>query len=343
MSEAQRSAANRRCLTGLVLAGLMPAASAEGCAVLTGLADRPAEAPVVVDVTLKISEFREINESDGSFTADFETVFSWTDPRLSAAFATADDICPEALDSLWSPEMQIANFVSVLDQPAPYREVGEDGRVVEWRRYVATLTAAFDLAQFPFDKQTLHIRMQSRRNRPADLDMRFALDPEADVPETSGWTVGPITADLAPRRFGSAINAPEVAGLDVNIPITRLWFWPVINIYLPNLGCTLVALSVYFLPIDDGGNRIAISSTAMLIAAAFAFVMSDYITGSLSPIELFFWASVLIPFVTFAAALISIPLVAQGWEQTVRRMDRALLIASTAAFVWVTIYVWLRP
>jgi hypothetical protein len=324
-----------------VVTGLLPTASiAVECMGSVDLSKRPPPTPVPVYVSLQIKEFRDINESDGSFTVDFETIVTWQDDRIKSLRTEAGAACLVAIDSIWSPEGQITNFVTVLDEPAAYREMNADGQIVEWRRYVATLTAEFDLATFPFDEQTLQFDLQLKRDRPEDVTLNFTTYPGSAPTEAGGWTVGAMTSQLAPRRFGRGPTAPEVAGLSIEIPIKRLWFGPFINIFLPNLGCTLVALSVYFLPSDDGGNRIALSSTSMLIAAAFAYVMSDYITGSLSPIDLFFWASIMIPFVSFAAALASIPLVARGMDWVVLRMDQSLLLISTGAFVWLTNFVW---
>jgi hypothetical protein len=341
MTDGQQSTRLGHCLLAGAITLLLPSGvAAEPCTDPVDLSTRPSPAPVRVDLTLQVKELRDINEGDSTFTADFETIMTWRDERLDQAMAGSGPACPYDLDTIWSPATQITNFVAVLDESVAFREVSADGQVVEWRRYLATMTAEFDTAQFPFDEQTLQFDLQLLRERPEDVSLNLVVEPGSFSTEAAGWNVGAMPSEAAPRRFGARKGAPEVAGMTIELPIQRQWFGPFINIYLPNLGCTLVALSVYFLPSDDGGNRIALSSTSMLIAAAFAFVMSNYITGSLAPIDLFFWASVILPFVAFGAALLSIPLVARERDWVVLRMDQILLLVSSTAFLWLTVYVW---
>ena len=124
----------------------------------------PGERPVKVHAGFFLVNLSGVSERNETFDADLYLNFRWQDSRLAfdgfEPRRFLEDAAVGRLEEMWWPQLE---FVNTAEPKITNRalEISPDGSV----RYEIGMTSEFrtdlDLRRFPFDRQTLEVRIES--------------------------------------------------------------------------------------------------------------------------------------------------------------------------------------
>lgn len=108
----------------------------------------------------------DINMLDGTFAADFVVTLHWTDRRAASvvpAGVTEVTMAERfARKRIWIPDVTLTNrHIFGMDPISTAFTVDIWGNVTKVQRIIATLNNAYDVTNFPFDKQRLTVKLGS--------------------------------------------------------------------------------------------------------------------------------------------------------------------------------------
>jgi hypothetical protein len=316
-----------------VLTGMLLAGAAAGSAPV----DRPDSPGTATEVRLGIfvMDVASIDDEKQTFTADFFVIRRWTDPRLAFSAPTGSEavrVLPVA--EVWHPELAILNQRELRPTLPEQVRISPDGTVLYRQRYQGTLASPLDLRQFPFDRQTLWIRVAALQD--AD-QVVFEPDPlrTGRMPALSiaGWEVelGRMESDTFEPIAGEVrlprAALPLAAGRDVGYYVWKL--------FVPLGLIVFMAWTVFFISHDQMGPRIGISTAAIFTLIAFQFSLGRILPpiSYLTRADLFALRSSVLVYLALAETILSGKLNVGGKLGLARRIDRH------ARWVYATLFV----
>jgi hypothetical protein len=218
-----------------------------------------------------------VAERSKSFDADFYLSFRWHDPRLAFAGTEPhrflEDDAVERLRTMWWPQLE---FVNTADPHITNRAlvIHPDGTA----RYQLGLTSEFrtnlDLRRFPFDRQTLELRVESFTW--TDDEMVFVVDPErigfAQDSTFEGLDVTGTAAEV--RRVEIAGWSQAFSAFIALITVERRANFYLWTVFVPVGLIFLISCTVFVVGAENFHDRVGISLAALLACIATQFAMS---------------------------------------------------------------------
>jgi len=249
--------------------------------------------PVVVKTGFYLVDLTGIQESSQTFDADFYFSFQWVDPRLkfegTGPRMYLEGRASAKLEEMWWPQVE---FVNTSDSTITNQEleIEPDGVVTYTIGVSAKFRGIFRLQRFPFDRQTLDVRIQS-----------FAFTKDEVVFEANPALTGTgehmafegVTLESATARVGTV----EVKGWNeifsefrVSLEVVRKSQFYIWTIFVPVSLVFLISCTVFLIPVDQLHDRVGITLTAILACIATQFAMSFNLPqiSYLTRIDLFF-------------------------------------------------------
>jgi hypothetical protein len=237
----------------------------------------PAERPVQVEVGFFLVNLSSVAERSETFDADIYLSFRWRDARLAFAGTEPRRFLEEAavaqLEDTWWPQIELVNTAEP-DITNRALTISPDGTVL----YTLGLTSEFrtnlDLRRFPFDRQTLDIRVQS---------FLWTVDEMVFVPDGKrvGFTPESTFEGLVPTRVTAEIRQSELAAWgDVFSEFVALvdverranfYLW---TVFAPVSLIFLISCTVFAVDFENIHDRVGISLAALLACIATQFAIS---------------------------------------------------------------------
>ena len=258
-------------------------------------------APASVFVTISTNTLEPVDMVSRTFSIDFYINIVWRDDRYFLD-TLAQDVNIDPSD--WWPSPELIN-IDQADQNNKLEwqawvfsaQVGAfgwsraDARVAAepdnatWimgvARAHATLYAAVDMHEFPFDGQTIEILLESV-NWPANQLVFFAVPSLIDgvlpagVTLTSavpGWTVTSTGVSIG-QHFYPTFNQ-SYSRLVVSVELVRQSFYWTSRVVLCVVLSVLMSIFVLSLPAEDGGDRMSNVMTVFLGMVGWEYVISS--------------------------------------------------------------------
>ena len=147
-------------------------------------------------------------------------------------------------------------------------------------RYEVGLTGDFraelDLRRFPFDRQTLAVRIQSFIWTDDQMifvpdTTRIGFNPQSTF---EGLSITRVTTEVAQRQLTGWTAAESYSELAVLIGVERRAAFYVWTVFTPVILIFLISCTVFIVPFQEFSNRIGISLAALLACVATQFAMS---------------------------------------------------------------------
>ena len=236
--------------------------------------------PIVIDVSLQITELRDIDVIGSRFAFEGYGDFRWCDPRAAFdAAAEGQDVrrffgtSQEA--PIWRMDLSVANGVGAMQVTRRLIEIRADGSI-RVSGYFNTLVAKpFDLRRFPFDEQALKIQLESFTYNNELIQLvtssdRVSYSPGLFIPE---WQIKGIEAHVEPTV--SVRDRVPFSRAVVTLHITRQWGFYVYKLWVPLFLIVVLSWSIFWMSEETFANRIRISITAFLTVVAYQFAIAD--------------------------------------------------------------------
>jgi hypothetical protein len=230
-----------------------------------------------VDVFLLVLEIDEIEAQTNSFRFEGYGGMVWCDP--ARAFEGSEDRrvfyregAERALDGFWWPGIILPWQLGTPELSNEELVVYSDGTARFSVKFNSRMSARYDFANFPLDRQTLTIPLQAFLWGTADVVMGESVglsgvDPRFEMPE---W-------ELVDVRTGIYLEGDEGDGSSysrfrMDIEISRevgFYLW---KIALPLMMIVGVAWAVFWMSRDSMAQRQRMSATGLLTVVAYQFV-----------------------------------------------------------------------
>jgi hypothetical protein len=204
-----------------------------------------------VKIGLIVTSLARINPADGSFEI---TGYVWTiDPA-----------------GILDPENQLVVLTRSAELSRIQQATLPGGATFTALKLRATVDQAFDLRDFPFDRQTLRVNFETEL--PVDV-LRLVPDRQdtriADFLVVAGWRVTglrlqerAVEYDTQLRRWG----APTFSRLSLLIDVERKRSPLVIDKFVGYAMALMITALIFFVPTDQFGVRIGMSTSAVFAA-----------------------------------------------------------------------------
>ena len=239
----------------------------------------PGKQPIEVAAGFYLSNLSGAAERSETFEADLYLSFRWHDPRLAFAGTEPkrflEDAAVEQLKTMWWPVLE---FINTGEPEVANRalDISPEGTVNYTLSVTATFRSDLDLRRFPFDHETLQVRIQSfvwnqdQMVFVADSG-RLGFNPRSTIGELG---VSRVATEIRQREltgWAPAESYSEFVGL---IEVQRRAAFYMWTVFTPVMLIFLISCTTFVVPIENFNDRIGISLTALLACIAMQFTVS---------------------------------------------------------------------
>lgn len=237
----------------------------------------PGERPVQVRAGVFLVSLNGVAERNETFDADLYLSFRWHDPRLAFQGPEPrrflEDAAVTRLGEIWWPQLE---FVNTAEPAVTNRllEIAPDGGVYYRLGVTSEFRASLDLRRFPFDRQTLAVRVQS---------FSWTTDQMVFVPDATrvGFNPDSPFEGLRVTAVDAVVERSRVHGWDLDfsefvarIDVRRQSAFFVWTIFVPVTLIFLISCAMFVIPLDAFHDRLGISLAALLACVATQFAIS---------------------------------------------------------------------
>jgi hypothetical protein len=297
--------------------------------------------PTKVLVGFYIADIEAIDSKDQSFTLDLFIRLKWKDSRLS----DAKGLIP--LNTIWQPSIQIFNLRDIETRFPEAVTILEDGTVQYTQRYHATLSSQLDFKNFPFDVQTLPITLVSFGYSPDEVELIYENAGIEKKFSISDWSVEPIGSkrkDFQANLFDNSTEKIVRPGLEYEFKATRyihFYWWKVLA---PMMVILFLSWAVFWIDPTQVGAQIGVSGTSILTLIAFLYKLDNVLppVSYLTHLDHFIFTALVLVFIAYIEALVSITNAHKGRKEFARRLDLIFRIGYPVIFFIVIYIFWIK-
>ncbi|XP_041094262.1 acetylcholine receptor subunit epsilon [Polyodon spathula] len=254
---------------------------------------RPAQGPddvVGVQLKLILTNLISLNEKEETLTTNVWLEIQWSDSRLSWNESEHEGISVIRIphNLVWLPDIVLENNVDGKFDVAYYAKVlvSPDGSMYWLPPAIYRSACSVEVTYFPFDWQNCTLLFRSQTYSGSEIDIQLAvdgdtgktiewvdIDPEAFT-ENGEWAIKhrPAKVVINPRYTPNDLEYQEV---HFNLIIQRKPLFYIINIIVPCVLISSLAVLAYFLPAQAGGQKLTVSISVLLAQTVFLFLIGQ--------------------------------------------------------------------
>ena len=300
--------------------------------------------PTPVRIAIRLIDIGGINEVSEEFSVDFLAMISWEDPRLSVQeLGYSLDKCTVLYENIWHPFVDIINQRNIISHYDDLVEVDADGSVFYLQRFSGTLTSPLKLNDFPFDQQTISIRLGSFSRGPDEIDLAFDNDLTTRLAGVSpaGWKVVDITTAISTESYKTADIS--IVQLEHKIIIDRIPSYYLWNIFAPLILIVFMAWTVFWIDPNHFAPQVTVSTASALTLIAFLLTTRrllpqvEYLTRA----DVIILGSVVLVFFALGEAVLTYNLSYKGRQMAARAIDRWARVIYVGFFGIIWLVAWI--
>ncbi|XP_037336277.1 acetylcholine receptor subunit beta isoform X1 [Pungitius pungitius] len=247
---------------------------------------RPASRPeerVVVRVGMVLSSFVGLNMKNEEMSTIVVMNLEWTDHRLSWKRKEHDGIEVMRIPAgkVWLPDIVLINNNDGVFDVALHVHVQaySNGRVTWTPPALYCSSCGVKVTYFPFDWQNCTMQFRSYTYDSTEIDVQYALDSKGneirEIQLDEAYTEGgEWTIKHKPCRKN--MNDDQYEDMTFYLIIERKPLYYVLNIILPCILITIIAIFNFYLP-PDAGEKMGLSINVLLTLTVFLLLLADKI------------------------------------------------------------------
>jgi Neurotransmitter-gated ion-channel ligand binding domain len=239
----------------------------------------PSKLPVEVTTGFFLANLSGAAERSETFEADLYLTFRWQDPRLAFAGTEPkrflEDSAIAQLQTMWWPQLEFIN-TGTPDVANRTLDIAPDGTVTYKLSVTATFRSDLDLRRFPFDRETLEVRIQSFSwNRDQMIFVpdpeRIGFNPRSTYEELD---VSKVSSEVRQRELTGWTPAESYSEFVAMIEVERRPVFYLWTVFAPVMLIFLISCAIFAVDIENLHDRIGIGLTALLACIAMQFTVS---------------------------------------------------------------------
>lgn len=279
---------------------------------------------------MRLADLLEINDVDQTITVDVIIRMQWTDARLADMAG-----CKVPVSEIWFPELIMKNSGRIFERWPRVVSVEEGGLVTFQQRASGSFSSYHQLADFPFDTQSISLRFF-----PLDWSISKLVFRDDDtftgktaLLNISDWQVNDVSASVVDVEF-DAFDQTR-AGYELTISTQRYLGYYIWKIMFPIAMIVVMSWTVFWIDPEEFGTQMGLSATSVLTMVAFIFATTNMLPklGHFTLLDRYIaWATVFV-FVSLLQSLATGYLVSQGRGAAARRFDVLSRFLFPLAFV----------
>jgi len=204
-----------------------------------------------VAVNLYVLNLGKYDVATGSFSADF---------YLSL---TCDDECPGDFEFM---NGRAASIDTIIDEPDE-----------KFYRIVANLNSPVDLREFPFDTQSMHIRIEDKTH--TSNEVTYVPDTgQSGIDDSiafTGWNIDGWSAESVAHEYG--VYNETYSQYVFSIAISRIPLSSFFKTFLPVLFMVLIVMFTFIMDPDKITTRLTVSTSSLVASVMFHISISNQI------------------------------------------------------------------
>ena len=290
-------------------------------------------------VSFYFIDITEIDNKEQSFTLDVVVRLKWKDPRLPKESETM------SINSIWQPNLQIYNSRNVEKRLPEIAYIMPDQTVQYTQRYFAKLSSPLDFKEFPFDVQTLRITLISFGYSPEEVELIFENAGSEKEYSISDWSVEQIGATSQAYRANLFDDSNEQISrprMDYEFKASRyiqFYWWKVLA---PLIVILFLSWAVFWLDPTQVGAQLGVAGTSILALIAFLYKLDNVLppVAYLTRMDHFIFASLLLVFIAYLEALISVTFASKNKLELAQKLDFSFRIVYPVIFLFIVFFFW---
>ena len=294
--------------------------------------------PIAVRTTVRIINLSEINEVAETFHINGYLIMDWNDQRLRyAADPASSGLRVYKIGEIWIPTVELINATEPRERTDTALRVAPNGTVFYVERFTATITSAFALRRFPFDRQRLVLIIHPFAGDLGQFNFTGDPHPIATSREfrlyssLASWDLEGVRSQVRQVQLPNGMTISEI---NFRINVRRRYKFYIWKVIVPLLLMVALSWMVFAIEPGDLGNQLQIAVTTVLTVIAFGFAIAGNLprVPYLTYIDAFFLCCYIFVFLAIVE-LMAVHVAHRGPNpERARRIRRAARWGVPAAF-----------